>query len=315
MTTDESRTDRKNRRRTLWGSVIVVVLLVIAVVIISLENIAEAGTETVDYTASLPGTGGLVAGAPVWIAGHEVGEVVSVGLLPPASGREGSRIVAIARIPEEYGSLVRADSRARLTSAQLMGPAILEISPGSAQATALAPGDTIPAAYEPDQVDEALQRTRGVLTGADSLVSELKTIAALYQARRPRIDAVQSSAADASAELERTKRLLAEGPLAGALHDARITERVGRLRAAVAELQSGLARYTAGPLAEDLDGLAARADALATELATLDSAAAGLSGFLGRYGADSAIARQAGRAGAQMDSLTREIMANPFMFF
>ena len=81
MTTAESRTDRKDRRRTLWGSVIVVLLLAIAVLIISLENIAEAGNETVDYTTSLPGTGGLVAGAPVWIAGHEVGEVVSVGLL------------------------------------------------------------------------------------------------------------------------------------------------------------------------------------------------------------------------------------------
>lgn len=315
MQTSDGRATDRDRRRVLWGSLILLVLLSIAVMIISLERIAEARTTTIDVAASLPGSGGLGAGAPVWIAGHEVGEVVSVALLPAGAGREGSRIVAIARMPEEYLPLLRTDSRARLTSAQLMGPAILAISPGSAAAAGLEPGDTIPAAYEPDQIDEAVARTRGVLGGADTLLAQLRAIGALYQGRRPGIEALQRSAAEASLELERAKRTLAYGPMSGALGDARLAERVQRVRAAVTELQRGLGRYTAGSLGTDMEALGARADALGEELAALDSATADLSGFLGRYAADTAISRQAARAAAQMDSLRREAMSNPFMFF
>ena len=315
MQTAESKQSEKDARRVLWGSLIVLVLLTVGLLIISLERIAEARTATVDFPASLPGTGGLVAGAPVWIAGHEVGEVVSVALLPAAAGSEGSRIVAMARLPEKYLPLVRADSRAHLTSAQLMGPAILEISAGSANAPALAPGDTIPALYEPDQIDEALARTRGMLGGADTLLSELRTITALYRQRAPHIEALKRSAGQASVELERVQRTLQEGPLTAALADARLAERMARVRAAVADLQRGLARYRAGSLGADMDALGARVDSLTAELAALDSTAADVSGFVGRFAADSALSVETARTRAQMDSLMSDVMSNPFMFF
>lgn len=314
MDTPESRAQRKDARKALSGALIVAGLIALAILIISLDEVVQGRVETVDIVAELPESGGLVSGAAVWIAGHEVGEVIAVALLPP-SAEVGPRILATARIPESFLPLIRRDSRAYLTSAQLMGHRILEFSPGTAAAPGLAAGDTVRAAHSPHRLDEALGTARGILGDIDSLAGQLRLVASLYRERRPAIDALQRSVGLASAELDIATAAFAEGPLSAALSDARLAERFAAVRAALAEIQQGLARYSTGPLAGNTDALRARADSLRAELATLDSAAADVSGFLGRFAADSAIGREAARAGAQMDSLTREVMSNPLMFF
>lgn len=314
MDTPETRAQRKDAKRALTGGLIVLGLLVLALVVISLDELVQGRVETVDIVAELPESGGLVSGAAVWIAGHEVGEVIAVSLLPP-SDTAGPRILATARIPEDYLPLIRSDSRAHLTSAQLMGHRILELSPGTAAAPGLEDGDTVHAAYAPDQLGIALGTARGILGDVDSLAGQLRHVAALYRARRPAIDALQRSVVLASAELELVTASYADGPLAGALRDARLAERFAAVRAALVEIQLGLARYRTGPLGENTLALRARVDSLRADLATLDSAAADPSGFVGRFATDTALAVAASRARAQLDSLTREMMSNPLMLF
>lgn len=318
MDTPERNLEDRDRRRVRRGLLIVLGLVALAVLIISLDEIAESRVETVDIAAELPESEGLAAGAAVWIAGYQVGEVVKVALLPPAGGAGeggGSRIVATARLPADHLRLLRTDSRAHLTAASLMGDAILEFSPGTAHAPRLAAGDTIPAAYGPDQMKQALGTGRRVLVELDTLAQRLRHIAGLYRERRPMLDELSRSIEVASAGLDRAARSLEEGPLPAALADARLGERFDRVRAALAQIEHGLGRYSTGVLGENVAGAQARADSLRAEIAVLDSAAADVSGFLGRFQADSAIGVAAGRASAQMDSLAREVMSNPLSFF
>ena len=305
----------RDRRKARGGMLILLGLVALGVLIISLDEIVAGREKTVDLVAELPESGGLVSGAAVWIAGYQVGEVVAVGLLPPTHEGDSSRIVATARIPAAHLRLLRSDSRAQLTAASMMGDAILELSPGSPAGARLASGDTVPAAYGPDQIEEAIGTARGVLVELDSLIGQLKQVAGLYQARRPMLDEVTRSIAVAAAGLERTSLALESGPLPAALADARLGERFQRVRAGLGRLQEGLGRYASGELGESVAGARARADSLRAEIALLDSAAADVSGFLGRVQADSALGVATGAAAAQMDSLTREVMSNPFMFF
>lgn len=306
---------RTDRRRTLVGILILVGLITLAVLIISLDEILSARTPMVDLHAELPGSGGLQIGAPVWIAGHEVGEVTAVTLLPPDYVGE-SRVIAIARIPREHLVLLRADSRAKVASARLMGDPVLELTPGSAALPALAASDTIPAEHAPNRNAEMMASARRILVEVDTLMIQLREVGALYGERRPMIDEVMRSVDLARIEMEQTSIAVSEGPFADIMSDARLRERFDRVRASLAVLQQGLGRYTSGPLGERIASLSARADSLQVDVARLDSLTSDpTAGFVGRFRTDSALSVEAGRTSAQMDTLVEEVLSNPFMFF
>ena len=307
--------ERTERKRALGGILILLGLVALAVLIISLDEIFAARVAMVDVVAELPESKGLVPGAAVWIAGHEVGEVTAVNLRPP-DHEEGSRILAIARIPEELLPLLRGDSRARIASPRLAGEPVLELEPGSPSAPPFSIRDTIPARHGPNRTAETLAAARLVLAEVDTLMDQLRAVGALYRQRRPMIDDVMSSVQLASAELDRTALAFENGPMAGALRDARLGERFAALRASLATVQQGLGRYTSGPLGERIAALGVRTDSLRADVALLDSLASDPNaGFVGRIRSDSALMVEAARTRAQMDSLVEDVKSNPFMFF
>ena len=304
---------RSEGRRTLAGVLIIVALVTLAVVIITLDEILASRVEMVDVHAVLPQTDGLASGAPVRIAGHEVGTVLAVTLLPP--GPAGShRVVARARMPREYFDLLRQDSRARTAKPGFVGDPMLEIDPGSG-AAAFPEGDTIPPEFTPERVATALAGSRRLLAEVDTLLVSFRAVSAAYATRRPLIDQVARSVQLASTELERTRTAFENSPLRGALADAGLRERLDHVRTALGTLQAGLGRYASGPLGTRLAAAAARADSLQAELATLDSAAASTDGFIGRVRADSALGVEGARTRAQLDSLVEDVTSNPLMFF
>ena len=313
---DESQTPgRTDRRRSLGGILILLGLFGLAVVIISLDEILASRTPMIDVHAELPESGGLVAGAPVWIAGHTVGEVVAVTLRPPEF-TGASRVIAIARIPRSHLPLLRGDSRARLAKPRLAGDPVLDLSPGTAAAPPLTAADTIPAVHTPNRAAEMIASARALLVEADTLMDGLRQVAALYRARQPMIEQVTRSVDLATIELDRTAVALRESPLTGALADARLQERFARVRSSLATLQAGLGRYTSGPLGERIASLRVRADSLQADVALLDSLTASPNhGFIGRIRTDSALSVEAGRTTAQMDTLVQEVLSNPFMFW
>lgn len=312
--TQPKKPERTESRRALLGVLIVAAIIAIGVVVISLDAIMTVRVRMVDVRAVLPDTDGLVPGAEVWIAGHAVGEVVAVNLRPPRPGEQIDRVLVTARIPAERASLLRADSRARLASARMLGPVVLELTPGSPAARAIAEGDIIAAEAVPEGVAIAMDAARGLLGRLDIVMTEAGSITDLYRTRAPHIEAVRRSAALAMAELERTRTAFEAGPLSS-LGEMELSERIGRVRARTAEVQAGLARYRSGELGESTESLRDAIESLRGEVAALDSAASTPRGFIGRVRADSALQRATAGASAQADSLAREATSNPLMFF
>ena len=306
--------ERTEGRRALGGILIVAVLLGLGAIVISLDEIMTSRVEMVELYAVLPQTNGLASSAPVRIAGHEVGTVLAVTLLPP--GAAGThRVIAHAHIPREYFDLLRRDSRARTAKPGFVGDPVLEIAPGTAAAPRLGDGDTIHPVVSPERTAAAVARSRRVLAEVDTLLVSFRAVAAAYRARRPMIEQVSRSVADASTELERTRLAFENSPLRNAMSDAALRARIERVRASLRTLQAGLGRYTSGPLRVQLDAVVARADSLQAELAVLDSAASSSDGFIGRVRSDSALRVESARTAAQLDSLVEEVTSNPFMFF
>ena len=304
---------RTKGRRALGGILIVGALVALGAVVISLDEILASRVEMVDVHAVLPETDGLASGAPVRIAGHEVGTIMAVTLLPP--GPAGShRVLARARIPRDAFGLLRDDTRARTTRPGFVGDPLLEIDPGVGGAP-FPEGDTIPPEFSPEAVASALTSARRLLADVDTLMVSFRTVTDAYASRRPMIDHVGRSIGQAMTELEQTRVAFEQSPLRDALGDDGVRVRIARLRAALGTLQGGLARYASGPLGDQLAAVAARADSLQAELAVLDSAASSTDGFVGRVRADSALGVAGARTRAQLDSLIEDVTSNPFMFF
>lgn len=314
MESTSPKHERSQGRRSLAGLLIIGALLALGAVIISLDEIMASRVEMVEVHAILPQTDGLASGAPVRVAGHEVGTVLAVLLLPP--GPAGShRVLARATIPREHFELLRRDSNARTTRPGFVGDPLLEIDPGSADAPPLTEGDTIPPQFSHERMATAMASTRRLLGEVDTLLVSFRALSAAYGSRRPLIDEVSRSVELAMLELEQTRVAFAGSPLRSAFADAGLRARMERLRAALGTLQAGLGRYASGPLGDRLAALTARTDSLQAELAVLDSAASSSDGFVGRMRADSALQVEGARTRAQLDSLVEDVKSNPFMFF
>jgi len=306
--------ERTERSRALIGGLIILGLLGLVVLIVSLDDLLRGREQRVRIVAALEESDGVVPGSPVWLAGRAVGEVELVTFAPPE--RPGPHaVLATLSLPAEHLDMVRTDSRVRLTSPRLMGNPVVEVLPGSAGAPHLAAGDTLRESTRPGMLDSlSLQRARGLIGDARAVGRNLKVVDSLFARRAPALDQVRQRMQLAAAEMDRLSLQLEQGPLAR-LGEARVQERIERIRQELGTVAAGLQRYGAGELGAGVDSLMTRAGTLAASLDTIQALADEPRGVLGRMAADSALAVQIRRTQAQLDSLLAETRANPLRYF
>ena len=130
-----------NRRLALGvGVFLAASLLALAVAILTLT--AESGLFAQHYRleAHFDNVQGLLAGAPVWLAGKEVGRVKDVRF--GAADAERPILVAL-QIKEEVQPRIRDDSVASIGTIGVLGDSYIELSVGGAEARVLEDGDEI----------------------------------------------------------------------------------------------------------------------------------------------------------------------------
>ena len=118
--------------------------------------------QRVNLHATFADVGGLVQGAPVRIAGVNVGTVAQI-MFVKAEPRP--QIVVDLQISRSSAGLVRADSVARISAQGLLGDKIIEVSAGSTSAAPVGDGGEIKTAAAPD-MDKMLQQASAVLDDA-----------------------------------------------------------------------------------------------------------------------------------------------------
>lgn len=127
--------------RVKWSELRVGMVLLFAFALLLWASFTGSGFTVFSKTESLvaffPGVNGLVTGAPVWMAGLEVGHVTTVGFVE----RDGRPLVRVAfKVKRDAFAMITTDTKVAVGTMGLMGDKFLDIQPGRPGAPAVAPG-------------------------------------------------------------------------------------------------------------------------------------------------------------------------------
>jgi phospholipid/cholesterol/gamma-HCH transport system substrate-binding protein len=158
------------------GLFVLVGLLMTVMVVLLLGQKRHVFEERAKIYGVFAGVGGLVAGAPVQIAGVNVGTVARITF---ERSQAQPRIRVDMEITRDALDLVRGDSVARISSQGLLGDKLIDISPGSQTADAVPPGGMVAAATPADldhlvaDASRVMQKLQKVADGAAALADDL----------------------------------------------------------------------------------------------------------------------------------------------
>ena len=120
----------------------------------------------------LPAASGLKEGAPVWLAGVEVGKVDSVAI---SSSTDPTKAVEITMsVKNGYLNDIRTDSQARLGSIGLLGDKYIELTRGF-KGTVVGNGGTVQGSEEAD-IKKLIESSNDLLANMDVLSDKVKSI-------------------------------------------------------------------------------------------------------------------------------------------
>jgi phospholipid/cholesterol/gamma-HCH transport system substrate-binding protein len=298
--------------RVVAGIAIIIGTGLLLLIVTSMTVILQAIRGTYDVHAVFEQASGLRVGAPVWIAGHDAGQVTAIGFRPVGHDSAPGVVVTI-RLPKAARTYVRRDSRVRLTSARLVGDPIVDITPGSTTAPLLQPGDTL---YAPPPTTHASVMRQAVIfsEAIDSLMAAIESLKTPVERASRRWEHIGSRLDAASSELAILRNAIAAGH---ALDLRTIIDRIHALGNALDELQEAFARAGTNSgnsgVKSALENARRRASHIAREL---DEAGRMLEGGMpGRMQTDSAITVALRRAQVELDSLVAETRRNPLRFW
>lgn len=292
-------------RQVRVGIVFIVAVILLAVGVFQVGRLFDVFATRYPLFTLLEGSGGMIAGSPVTLAGQRVGQVESVEFIP-VENRRGSATVRVRfSVNENVRTQIREDSRAMLQTQGLLGDRFVNISPGSPGHAILRPGDTIPSVPALDY-ETVLQMAATTMVHVQDVVIDLRTLTNQLASGEGTLGALLSddllyqrmtTTTTELADLLRTVNR-SDGTMARVIRDPELYER----------LNSTLARLDSlGALAMDGDGSLAR-------LMRDDSLYEGLLGVVGR--ADSTLARMEGfiAAASEGDGAINRLLQDPALY-
>ena len=166
------------RRSFQVGLFLAVSISVLAVVILLLGRTQSLFARKARLHCSFENTGGLVVGAPVRLAGVDIGIVHSIRFAPDLRER---KVLVQLGVEGRYLERIREDSVAHLDSKGLLGDMIVNITVGSADKRALADGDAIRSQESTgltkviDSVQEGIDQIRALTGKVDERLTAVLT--------------------------------------------------------------------------------------------------------------------------------------------
>ena len=158
------------------GLVLIAGILVLSLGVFFVGDLGHVFGDRYRLVTLMSSATGLVPGAPVHVAGQAVGQVVEIEFIPPDLRPAGGEAVAVwVAVNTEVQAQVRADSRARVRTQGLLGDRLIDIEPGSPEASILVEGDTLTSAPALSYEDLLMQAADAV-EGLISLSRNLTTV-------------------------------------------------------------------------------------------------------------------------------------------
>lgn len=250
--------DERLTRRVGFAVLLAAALTVVFVVMIW-PRLGQAGlTVRVRFGVVV----GLPAGAPVRVAGKDVGHVRSIGISrDPRDPRGQAGVVAVLSIDPEWADRIPRNADFFVDARSLLAPRYIAIGPPPGHAAperALRDGDEIDG-IDPPSLDNVLQRTWDTLEEVSRFMDAIQPAAAKIDASAGRLAAtiasldprpgaseeLRRSVAEAAGAAEQLVEAFAAGrvdPAAIAALAARVSATAARIETSAAELRVQLAQ-------------------------------------------------------------------------
>lgn len=297
-----------------WGELRLGLLIFLGLALFLWASI-QGGTslfkKTYKLHSSFPNVQGVVAGAPIWFQGVEVGTVKGLEFEPAG---DSSHVMVTLSVNDRVWPFIRQDSRVRIQALNVFGDKFMEVTPGNPRAPAARDGDTL-RSEPPTDLAELLARGQKIVNTLDSTMTDLNI--ALNRARMGKgtIGKLMTSD-DLYVSLDRTVRQVQTL----ALNLDRSQVAMSRSLVSVATTLDSLGQRiqrgegTLGLLATDpalyhnLNGATARLD---SALGRIDRG----EGNLGKLARDEALYRNLEQSIGRLNKLMADIQANPSRYF
>ena len=117
---------------------------------------------------------GVVAGAPIWFQGVEVGTVKSLDFVPLG---DTSGVAVTFKVNQKVFPLIKRDSRVRIQALNVFGEKFIEVTPGSRLAAHVADGDTLPS-DRPFDIAEIMERGNRIVDQLTATMTDLQFVMA-----------------------------------------------------------------------------------------------------------------------------------------
>jgi phospholipid/cholesterol/gamma-HCH transport system substrate-binding protein len=120
---------------------------------------------------------GLREGAPVRLAGVDIGNVTGIRIV---QGRPTAPVEVIMKVNTKYAFNLRKDSVTLMSTAGILGETFVDVDSSTAKGPEAADGDTLAARDQPD-IQDVVRASQGTLQNMDSLLKRVDRIVAFIE--------------------------------------------------------------------------------------------------------------------------------------
>ncbi len=148
-------------------------------------------THKITLRSYFDNAGGLREGAPVRLAGVDIGNVTAVRIV---GGKPMTPVEVTMKVNTKYSFNLRKDSVTLMSTAGVLGETYVDIDSASARGPEATDGDTLAARDQP-QIEDVVRASQGTLQNMDALLKRVDRIVAFIESGQGSIGKVIYSSA------------------------------------------------------------------------------------------------------------------------
>jgi len=159
------------------GLTVVFASVTLAVLIFMMSGTGGWLTRKIVLKSYFDNASGLRIGAPVRLAGVDIGNVTTVRVV---DGKPATPVEVMLKVNTKYSFLLKKDSIALLSTAGVLGETYVDIDSSAAKAPMVVDGDTLATRSQPD-LSDVVRSSQSTLQNMDALLKRLDRIVAFVE--------------------------------------------------------------------------------------------------------------------------------------
>jgi phospholipid/cholesterol/gamma-HCH transport system substrate-binding protein len=159
------------------GLTVLFASITLAVLIFVMSGTGGWFSRKITVRSYFDNAGGLREGAPVRLAGVDIGNVSTVKIVP---GKPTTPVEVTMKVNTKYSFDLKKDSVTLLTTAGVLGETYVDVDSSTAKGPEAVDGDTLQARDQP-QIQDVVRASQGTLENIDTLLKRVDRIVAFIE--------------------------------------------------------------------------------------------------------------------------------------